>query len=258
MAHTQQPSFGTMYDAKPKTQWMEMPASVPGCPPGLEYLTQLDQVLIQQQVEIFEAMTDIETKNRYAIKNTLGQQCYFAKEESSLFQRLCCGTGRGFEIKVTNNAGQEVLRMRRKFKCCAGCCWCANSDTCAYYLEVESPTGTFIGGVRQSQSCWYPMYQVIDANERPVFNIDGPCCPCSGPCCTSDNDFLVTTADGAATQVGKITREYAGLMKEAFTDATNFAVTFPMDLDVRMKAVLMGATLLIDFMYYETDKNNDS
>lgn len=26
----------------------------PSCPPGLEYLTQLDQVLIHQQVELFE------------------------------------------------------------------------------------------------------------------------------------------------------------------------------------------------------------
>ena len=34
-----------------------MPApveTIPGCPPGLEYLTQIDQLLVHQQVELFE------------------------------------------------------------------------------------------------------------------------------------------------------------------------------------------------------------
>ena len=34
-----------------------MPApeqTIPGCPPGLEYLTTIDQLLVHQQVELFE------------------------------------------------------------------------------------------------------------------------------------------------------------------------------------------------------------
>ena len=29
---------------------------MPGCPPGLEYLTQVDQLLVQQKVELLEGM----------------------------------------------------------------------------------------------------------------------------------------------------------------------------------------------------------
>ena len=34
-------------------------------------------------------------------------------------------------------------------------------------------------------------------------------------------------------------------MREYFTDADNFGIQFPMDLDVRMKAVVLGAVFLI-------------
>ena len=36
-------------------QMMAKPATIPGCPPGLEYLTQLDQIIIKQQIELLES-----------------------------------------------------------------------------------------------------------------------------------------------------------------------------------------------------------
>lgn len=35
--------------------------TVPGCPPGLEYLTQVDQLLVNQQVELLESEFILET-----------------------------------------------------------------------------------------------------------------------------------------------------------------------------------------------------
>jgi Scramblase. len=45
--------------------------------------------------------------------------------------------------------------------------------------------------------------------------------------------------------VGKISKQWSGLLREAFTDADYFGITFPMDLDVKMKAVMIGACFLI-------------
>jgi len=37
-----------------QVQWMPTPQAPVGCPPGLEYLTQIDQLLVNQQVELLE------------------------------------------------------------------------------------------------------------------------------------------------------------------------------------------------------------
>lgn len=38
----------------PDIPWMPAPQAPSGCPPGLEYLSQIDQLLVHQQVELLE------------------------------------------------------------------------------------------------------------------------------------------------------------------------------------------------------------
>ena len=81
---------------------------------------------------------------------------------------------------------------------------------------------------------------------------------------------------------GQIRKQWSGIVKEMFTDADNFGVTFPMDLDARIKATLLGAVFLIvsprnlstpssfniplvtsrvllfqDFMFFEKEQNKE-
>ena len=42
------------YAAPGQGQWMQAPPAPVNCPPGLEYLTQIDQLLVKQQVELLE------------------------------------------------------------------------------------------------------------------------------------------------------------------------------------------------------------
>lgn len=53
---------------------MNIPLGIPNCPPGLEYLTTIDQLLVKQKVELLEAFIGFEGKNKYTIKNSLGQK----------------------------------------------------------------------------------------------------------------------------------------------------------------------------------------
>jgi len=165
---------------------MARPPPIPGVPAGLEYLSQVDQLLVHQQIEVFELLTNWETKNRYMVKNSVGQQVYFAQEESDECQRQCCGPSRGFIMHITDNLGQEVIRVRREFKCCAGWNCCANCESCSMEVIVEAPVGTVIGAVKQECSFCAPTYGIFDSEGRRVLGVLGPVCFCQAICCPSD------------------------------------------------------------------------
>ena len=44
----------------PDIPWMPAPQAPVGCPPGLEYLSQIDQLLVHQQVELLEGIWNIQ------------------------------------------------------------------------------------------------------------------------------------------------------------------------------------------------------
>lgn len=237
-------------------QFMPRPEGIPGVPPGLEYLTQISQLLVHQQVELLEILSGWEGENKYQIKNTLGQQVYFAAEESGGCERQCCGSSRGFIMHITDNLGQEVLRVTRDFKCCAGWNCCACSECCAFEIRVEAPVGQVIGYSAQLQSCTRPRYSIMDAGHQEILYVEGPLCVCQGICCTWDQEFRIMAQD-RNQEIGKIAKQWTGIVREMTTDADNFSISFPVDLDVRIKAVLLGLLFLIDFMHFEQKQNKN-
>merc|ERR1712133_311857 len=133
-------------------------------------------------------------------------------------------------------------------------CWCANINCCSEQIDIESPAGVVIGSVRQSKSFWKPMYEVLDGNGTSLFNIKGPCCICSGLCCCSaccaDYPFDITSSVDNA-YIGSIRKMWQPGVKEMFSDSSNLSLTFPMDLGIEQKATLLGASILIDILWFE-------
>jgi len=217
-------------------------------PPGLEYLAKVDQLLIKQKVELLEAFTGCETANKYKVLNSLGQQVFFAKEDTDCCTRQCCGPTRPFEMNIMDSQDQEVLHLVRPLRC-QSCCF----PCCLQHLEVHSPPGTIIGSVEQKWSLLYPQFVVKDESGATLMNIAGPFCVVD---CCCDVAFTVTSASDGQ-EVGKITKQWAGLGREMFTDSDNFGINFPLELDVKVKATLLGAAFLIDFMYFEETPQDD-
>ena len=104
-----------------------------------------------------------------------------------------------------------------------------------------APPGNTIGYVTQEWSILAPKFRVENAAGECVLRIEGPVCTFA---VCGDVQFDIMSVDGSV-KVGKITKQWSGLAREYFTDADHFGLTFPLDLDVNIKAVLLGACFLI-------------
>lgn len=87
---------------------MTVPQGLSNCPPGLEYLSMIDGLLVHQKVELLEAFVGFETNNKYTVKNSVGQKVYYAVEDNDCCTRNCCGPMRPFDMKIMDNFRNEV------------------------------------------------------------------------------------------------------------------------------------------------------
>lgn len=230
----------------------------PGCPPGLEYLAQLDELQLNQKIDILEILTNtaLEVPNRYSLENSIGQRAYFAQEESDCMNRICCGPNRGFIIHITNNEGIEVMRCEREFKCCAGCCWCADGR-CGWEMSVEAPVGNLIGYIRQHSSKWKCHLTLYDADRQKLYDIWSKCCPIFCICCIDDINFYVFDAKSKNKLSPRIYKKWAGCVRECCTRADLLVCEFP-GMDVKEKALFVCAAFMLDVMVFEPQKKKNN
>lgn len=210
--------------------------------PGLEYLAMVDQLLVQQKVELIEAITGFETNNKFNVKNAIGQKVYWAAEHNDCCTRNCCGPLRRFKMRVFDAYQNEVMHLRRP-AACDSCFF----PCCLQSIEVSAPPGQYIGSVEQKWSMCYPHFVIKNVHGDTVLRIKGPFCTYS--ICGNDVEFKILSLDG--TEIGKISKQWSGLARELFTDADFFGISFPMDLSIDIKAIMLGACFLIDAMFFD-------
>ncbi|XP_041372993.1 phospholipid scramblase 2-like [Gigantopelta aegis] len=218
-----------------------------GLPPGLAYLGAIEEVRVHQELELIEVLVGWEKNNRYKICNTSEQQFMYAKEDTDCCTRQVCGTARPFVMNITDNDGQNLIQLHRPFRCQGSMFWCC----CLQEMEIHSPAGVPIATIKEIWTCWTPRYKVFDMNGTPLFTILGECCYCK---CCSDVIFKVFHGEDESVETGQIIKHWGGC-REVFGGANDFSLRFPSGMDVLTKAILLGATFLIDFNYFEYSRN---
>ncbi|XP_011350285.1 phospholipid scramblase 1-like isoform X2 [Ooceraea biroi] len=193
----------------------------------------LDYLFVNQKIELLQAFTGWETKNRYTITNLNGETVFYVAEESDVCARLCLSKYRPCEFDIFDQNRQQILRIVRPFRCDSCCCPC-------YLQTIEVYSGsTLLGSVTQEWSLWRPTFYIRDASGEPVLTIKGPILRFC-----IDVSFKVKSMD-EKHRVGVIQKQWSGFGRELFTVSDMFGISFPRDLDVKIKAVLLGAALLI-------------
>ncbi|CAL2043118.1 unnamed protein product [Caenorhabditis brenneri] len=250
-AIVQQPN-GAAVPAAPGCVWMPLPPTIPGVPPGLEYLTQLEIIQVYRFREFIEILRDWDIHNKFVMKNANGEQCYLAFQDSDILERELCGVQEEFVMHIVDNFKREVLTINRVFSHpghgCGGCCEC-----CLQECTVSTPTIGLLGTIRQKSACVQTNFDVMDANGQVFCEIDGP------DFCTNsrwgDKEYLIRNANTNQV-IGVFTKKWGGCWFGLFNG--DFCVSFPRGLDVKLKGVLLGAGFLIQFMLFEQMNNRAS
>jgi len=197
----------------------------------MEKLQSLNALLVQQKKEWGEILTGFETKNKYAILDTSGRQIYWAAEESSFLSRWLLRTLRPFTIHILSSQGSPILKLTRPFR------------FFLHELNISDSRGRLLGMIKQKFSLLSRKFIIKDFTGREIYKIHGPL--------LHPWTFRILKN---GQEVGKISKKWSGLGKELFTDADNFNIVFPPDIDVNQKSILLGALFLIDMLFFEKSK----
>ncbi|CAH2049813.1 unnamed protein product, partial [Iphiclides podalirius] len=184
---------------------------------GIKELSRLSKILIRQKTT--------KIANKYVVMAPDGSVVLHAREESGILDRMLVGTSRAFEMTLFDNDNKEVIKLRRPYT--------MGPDK----MDV-SLCGRPVSVVRKEVTFLKPVINVNDANDRPAYRVKGPVVT------TNDCDFEIYTRE--KVRVGVIGRRWGGA-----GDSNGYELQLPADLDVSYKVALLGASFLIDFMYYE-------
>jgi uncharacterized protein YxjI len=202
---------------------------------NLPAVVSAESLVVRQQTEAVEVFTDFETRNRYEIQLADGRTMLHAAESGegalAFLGRNFLGNRRPFEISIRGGGGNSVLELRRPWT------WVFSR------LEVRDGQGQPLGTIRQRFALFAKRFTIHDPSGAEIAALHGPM--------LRPWTFRVLVDE---QEVGKVTKEWSGLLEEAFTTADTFGVQFGPGMSPQVRSLALAATFLIDFLYFESKK----
>jgi uncharacterized protein YxjI len=131
-------------------------------------------------------------------------------------------------MQIIDLQKRPVLRLKRPFR------WYFHE------LRITDGGGRPIGTIRREFSFMRRIFTLQDASGRELYRLYGPLL----------HPWTFEVRKGEQV-VGRIVKKWSGAAREVLTDADTFGVTFPAGADTTVKALLLAAVLLIDFVHFE-------
>lgn len=206
---------------------------VPNCPSGLESLSLLEQLTIIQQFDNLPVFTGWEGRKRYAIKNAGHANVYYA---------VLCSVAltHPLDILLMDNDGRPVMHIRHPYDS-MGDSLCGTLPR----TDVISGDGLILGSIDEIWDLCSRKLAINDASNSEVFTLEGPACTRD----IFDITFELITKGGS--RVGSVSRQIGGFTTVQHISVDLLGVTFPFDLAVSLKAVLLASAFVIDYLFTE-------
>lgn len=196
------------------------------------------RLIVRQRRDLLEVFTDFEQASRFALLTENGQLAGWALEKPGGFGRFLARSFlkalRPFELMVFPSEGpaaQPELSIRRPWT------WFFSE------LQVWDRDGRPLGRVRQRFAWIRRRLDLETPDGRLIARIVGPL--------LHPWTFVAERGpEGAGREVGRIEKKWDGLLRQTFTDADTYLVTFS-DQDRTFRRLLLAAAILVDYRWFE-------
>jgi hypothetical protein len=198
---------------------------------------------VRQKFEWLEILSPFERRNKYDILVRGHRQHAGIVEEQSrsvfnLIGRQLLGNSRAALLTFNHQLHGALLDMKKPFR------------FYFHQLAVNDATGVVIGSIRRRFHLFRTRYELCDEQGNVLLMIRGP--------------FFVLPFMSAVyrlmkdnQEVGRIAKQWKGLLREGFTDNDAFRSTMDPLLPLREKILVFAAVFLIDFVSYENNQTRD-
>lgn len=191
------------------------------------------KIVIKQAFELAE-LFGYETRNKYRILDESGSEIGFVAEQQKgmlafLFRQFL-GHWRSFELHFFDSQRTTFLIARHPFR------WFFQA------LIISDSTDRLLGRVERRFSLLTKRFDVYDAHDRLLMEVASPI-------------WRIWTFPfrRRGQDVALVTKKWTGFGAELFTDKDTFLVEYKAaDLNLDEKALVLGAALYIDLLFFET------
>ncbi|BET00228.1 Scramblase [Nesidiocoris tenuis] len=233
-------SFFGLTRLKDKSEkWMVGPKKTVVGLPGLEYLSTLDTLYVRQKIQFLEIFTGWDTRNQYTVQNNNMEKLFHAVESRPKSQFYCVGAFRAYDINIIDNSKKVVVSMHRSANRCF-----------PEKRQVFSPATNRIGAIEEQLTFLRPWFNIRNRAGDKVLYIRGPSCPFWRSDDLEGSEFKILAED-KSTVIGTIRKLPVGMYETNYRKSDDYAIDFPVDLDVVFKAILLCSVFLIDFKHYQ-------
>lgn len=197
-----------------------------------------EQLLIQQVKEWGEIITNFETRNKYQILSPSGSELGYMAEQGrglgAFFARTFLRTHRPMKVTVWSADRAELLNLERPF-------FWFFSD-----LLVRDSSGKILGHVYRKFGILYKKYDLCNDQGKIFARIESPIWRL----------WTFFIKDHTEREIGTISKNWGGLLKEIFTDADKFQVSFK-GRSWLEKAIIFSAAISIDMDFFDDNQKNN-